>query len=523
MKYLLPLLLVFGIACNNPNQRSRSGELVLPLPRVIDKGGIYSGTQKADSVNPAVLITTSEPVEIRNSNITGIGSQQAIKMYGYTTTYIHDNTINQIHGPDGNQMAKSVFNYKLRRFKFENNDVTGGSGLSIQDFDDTGLGDSIIVRFNRGKNMSKAKADGSDGGDHAQFIQLNTVRGFKYAEIAWNECINNPFESWVEDIVSVINSEGALIWIHDNFFKGNYPYAAAENNVQGVRNYTGSTITAETNGDGARANQLCKNILVENNTLLESGNAALNFTSTVNCHGRGNRIVTSGILPNGIKPNYFWSATWIGNGAGIQENLIMTNSIKGNYIMYAHLAGGNTYPYIGRQDERSLRGNTEWGMNRMPPGLNTYGPDRPVTSADIIAEHVLWDKKVSDSAKRIGNIQKEPVPVKPTPVEPEPVKPEPIPELSMYHGDLKKGSIAVLSATGNLGTYKIITYTSSNLVIFSITKNILKPTDFTVKGIAAGSATATVTLTNLAGVVITKTFTVKVLPLGDATSFNIIL
>jgi parallel beta-helix repeat protein len=84
--------------------------------------------------------------------------------------------------------------------------------------------ETVRVRYNKAKNIDGRYRNSGRG--MVQFCVLNNVRSVKNIEIAWNEVINKPNESAVEDNINMHLSSGTSdspILIHDNYIQGAYP------------------------------------------------------------------------------------------------------------------------------------------------------------------------------------------------------------------------------------------------------------------------------------------------------------
>src|SRR6185436_7803111 len=72
------------------------------------------------------------------------------------------------------------------------------------------------------------------GFDRVQFFQMGVCSGISSVEIAWNQVINEPGNSRVEDTISVYKSSGTSaspIQIHDNYLQGAYTIKPAQKNT----------------------------------------------------------------------------------------------------------------------------------------------------------------------------------------------------------------------------------------------------------------------------------------------------
>ena len=103
---------------------------------------------------------------------------------------------------------------------------------------------TIVIRSNRARNLNGLLSDGNGGylpGEGAnrsvsRFIQLDNVQAVPGIDVGWNEVINYPGRSLVEDNIDVKRSSGTPnqpLEIHDTYIQGAYPYQAAQDAYNG--------------------------------------------------------------------------------------------------------------------------------------------------------------------------------------------------------------------------------------------------------------------------------------------------
>ncbi len=110
----------------------------------------------------------------------------------------------------------------------ENCEFENTAGIKFSSIHASGA--SIVVRRNRVRNVVRDSSQGL-----RQFVQLAEVTSAA-VEISWNEVVNEPGKSEVEDVISIFKSHG--VNVHDNYFKGGYPL------VNGA-DYSGAGLTIE--------------------------------------------------------------------------------------------------------------------------------------------------------------------------------------------------------------------------------------------------------------------------------------
>ena len=258
-------------------------------PLVITEGGTYSGHFESHSSNvSAVTIMTSEPVIIENAVIRSAG-------HLISAPLVHANvTIRNVVGealpptragiPPGRFLHAEGYGY----VNVENSTMTGTSGIYLAA---SQPGATVRIVGNLAFDIDGRLADGQggyDGNDYVQFVQLNQGHDLVDSEIAWNQVVNRPGHSRVEDVISLYRTTGTAqtpIRIHHNYIRGAFPEDAAtgaysgggimlgdqggayqhayENVVVGTSNY-GVAIS------GGRHNRIDDNLVVSTG-LLEDG------------------------------------------------------------------------------------------------------------------------------------------------------------------------------------------------------------------------------------------------------------
>jgi hypothetical protein len=277
-----------------------SATVVTPYagPIVITAGGTYTGSwQSLDPNVPAIEIETSEPVIILNSSIRSRGD--LIKATGDGANLTIRNTAGYALNPNVRNQAPGRF---LRvdgfaRVTVENCYLEGTAGIYVAGYvGDHTSAQTVKILRNRALNIDGRFSDGNGGfltgpDDHSftQFFQINGVRDLTGAEIAWNEVINEPGKSRVEDNISVHDSSGTSaspLLIHDNYIQGAYPADPAHDAT-----YTGGGIMLSDNGSSY--------VRAYNNQVIATSNYGIAISSGHDNAMYRNRILSSGLLPDG--------------------------------------------------------------------------------------------------------------------------------------------------------------------------------------------------------------------------------
>ena len=367
-------------------------------PIVISRGGTYSGHWESVNPNvPAVLITTSDPVVIENSVIRSWGD-----LIQVSAAVAHVTVRNNF----GYGITPFLANRHAGRFlevdgfasvTVENNYLQGTAGILLTDYEgDHSASQTVKVIGNVVRNIDGRIRDGAGGftndlnpDDYAQFVQIANSVDLRNAEIAWNEVVNNPWESQVEDVVSIYATTATAdspLLIHDNYIQGGY---SANPGADGE--FSGGGIMLSDNGSAW--------VRAYDNQVLETTNYGIAITSGHDNLFYDNRIISSGLLPDGtqVAAQNVGALIWNANA----ETTFTNNSGYGNYIgwMQGYDRNDTWTPDAtawtdapGWPDgvEINLDATTaEWALWQQKVAANsvTLGADRTGVSAPIIITH----------------------------------------------------------------------------------------------------------------------------------------
>ena len=354
---------------------------------IITRGGTYTGGEYE-----SIAINTSEPVVIEN--LTLRGGRHLI-----TSHYKHANvTIRNVrgYGVNPNVAGKSAGRFaSLEGFDhvaIENCHMEGTSGVYLLDYaGDRSAANTVKILRNRAKNIDGRKSDGKGGyqtgGEKAaelvQFVQLDKVRHVPEVEIAWNEVINEPGKSRVEDVINIYLSSGTKespIKIHDNFIRGAYPLDPATESFSG-----GGILLA----DGiAKDNASGDPAFVEafDNQILDTVNYGIAVSAGHDCSVYRNRIVSAGVLPDGrrIAAQNVGAYVWDSYKAG--ETRFYNNTGRDNLI--------------GWKDKSGKR--NDWWKPHAAAWENNESWPSPLNYAVYQAEWKRWQEKQDAAGFTLG-------------------------------------------------------------------------------------------------------------------------
>ncbi|MBR0571549.1 hypothetical protein KB205_13015 [Microvirga sp. STS03] len=355
-------------------------------PIVITKGGTYTGNWESNNADvPAVDIQTSEPVVIINSNIRSAGI--LIKSWYHNA----DITIKITNGY-GLSPTPYTGSAKTRRFValndfknlvIENCYLEGTAGIGVGDnYRGNGTPDQTIrIRYNLVKNIDGRVYAGTV---HSQFVQFNFKGSLPHAEISWNQVINEPNRSLVEDNINIFNSRGTAaspIKIHNNYIQGAYPLFAADSS------FSGGGILMD--GDG-NLKTCTAYVEAYENHLVNLGNYSMGIASGNNIRYHHNRAINAATFEDGEKflmyTSGFWSLDYYKKGT------TFSNSIDNNTI------GVMAWEWPdNRRDFSDIKGAIV--------AENTHITGT-ITTQHEAAEFGIWQQKLKVNAITLGPVGK---------------------------------------------------------------------------------------------------------------------
>jgi hypothetical protein len=339
---------------------------------VITRGGKYTGNYSS------IEVKTREPVVIENATLRGTGT---LISSHYRAANL---TIRNVRGsgPDEKQHAGRFASLEgFNNVVIENCLLEHTTGIYLLDYagDRTEKNTIKIVR-NRVTNIDGRKNDGK--AELVQFVQLDKCRHVPAAEIAWNEVVNEPGKSCVEDNISIYLSSGtpkSPIAIHNNFIRGAYPASPATGGYSGGGIMLGDGVAKEgADGDSSYVHAF-------ENQVLDTVNYGIAISAGHDCRMYRNRIVSAGVLPDGkkIAAQNVGAYVWDSYKAG--QDHFFNNGGSENVIGWVKGAVRNDWWRPGAQ---------EWDKNENWPD--------PITPAVYDAEWKLWQEKLKTANVLVG-------------------------------------------------------------------------------------------------------------------------
>ena len=287
---------------------STIGEVVWSDPIVITEGGTYSGNwQSTDAKTPAVTVATTAPVTIENAHIRSLGGLIKTTVAGSNLTVRNSLGVAVNAAVKGQPNGVFLEVASPTRLDVENNYIENAQGgVIVHGYaGNRDGGQTIVIRANRARNMNGLLSDGNGGylpgegsnRSQARFIQFDSVQSVPGIDVGWNEVINYPGHSLVDDNIDLYRSGGTAnqpLEIHDTYIQGAYPYRPAQDA------YTGGGIKTEGRaGDNAQEAPAFNSI--HDNQVVGTVNYGIQFAAGHDNVAANNRVISSGLLGDGTK------------------------------------------------------------------------------------------------------------------------------------------------------------------------------------------------------------------------------
>ena len=366
---------------------SATPAIVYSGPIVITSGGTYSGNWQSNNPNvAAVTISTTAPVIINNSNIQSMGNLIETGVSGVNLTVENTSGYGLNPGVAGDSPGRFVYAYQFSNMVIENDYLQSTSGINLVQHQGSG---TVTITNNSALNIDGRISNGTggwmtgntEGTDWiwAQFVQLNNIYSLAGINIAWNQVINQPENSRVEDNISIYESSGTSsspILLHDNYIQG--AYNIDPTNTGSGWGYTGGGIML---GDGGTTtlSQASGYVQAYNNIVVSTTNYGIAIEAGHNETIYDNTIISSGLLPNGqtIADRNVGVIIW--NLYGTSSGVFNNDSGYGNVIGW--VGPGGTGNDSWTPDATSLTNNTDFSG--------------AVTLSTEAAEWTFWQNKLA--------------------------------------------------------------------------------------------------------------------------------
>jgi hypothetical protein len=407
---LVPLMLAgLIVGCGQTALIERPQSVTYQGPITITKGGTYSGNwQSLDPDVSAVEIQTEAPVIIENSNIRSMG--KLIHAPGNNSKITVRNTRAVGLNPNrrGQIQDRFIATHNSDWLIVEHNDLEGSLGIHVNAYAGNRDGTQTIkVRYNRVRNLMGQASDGQGGYlpgntlhvdmDFANLVQLYDVRDVPGIEIAWNEVINEPRKSRVEDTINFCRSGGRTdSWaeVHDNYIQGGYAFDPSDTS------YTGAGINTGDCADGTPFGF----VRTHDNQVVSFASGGTGSPPGYKYDTFHNRVVSAGVLADGTPLHGIGLSVWdpSGNSKGLYSNYPVHDNVVG--VVRNEGPGGHVYRCDGWWPEESKveDGSDVWCKSGW---FNNESLPDPITLETEKAEWPRWQQKLAAGNVTLGPIQ----------------------------------------------------------------------------------------------------------------------
>jgi hypothetical protein len=382
---------------------SSMGNIEWSGPLTITQGGTYSGNWKSTNPQtPAVSIATTQPVLIQNSYITGPADLISDPVYGNNVTVknvigvgVNPNVKGQPNGIFVDAQNPSLLD--VENCYFENVEY----GVWVRGYGGNYNGtQTVTIVNNRGRNIVGTESDGNGGtlpGESnwawAHAIQLSTMPSVPGINIAWNEIINYPYQSLVNENLSMYDAGGTSnspAQTHDNYIQGGYPYNPVSDS------YNGGGITTDGSGSDTVQTAAAFNNFY-NNQVVGTIGIGIEIGSGHDNAAYNNRVVSSGLLPNGTQiPSQNVGLSLYDVYGNIQNGSMYNDN------MYNNTAGWMCWASRCAWD--GFRNDAYFPDNIGDYALNPSITANPITLQMEAAEYTAWQAKLSSNGVVVGPV-----------------------------------------------------------------------------------------------------------------------
>lgn len=411
------------VACTVMSNKPSKEPIVYGTPLVITKRGTYSGNWESKDFNiAAVTIKTSDPVIIEKCHVRGTGTLITTRVSAQENQSRANVTVRNCYGhgvpPSAPDRAPGMFFIAVwfDRVDIENNHLEGTRGIWLVGQGKAGAQKKVKVLRNRAKNIDGRTTGGvrcgpanpqgfisNNGMCGASFVQIGSVLKVPDMEVGWNEVINEPYKSHVEDIINIYNSSGTAnspLLIHDNYIQGAYPANPVTDS------YTGSGINAGDSDNNVTADMTSAYVRAYKNQVVSTANVGMFIAAGHDSQLYNNRVVSSGYLSDGkpIKNHFTGMYVW-----DCCYNLLS----KSPPVFYNNYAYKNTlgYAYIGRDGkphrsdsmfDNPKFNNCSTNSNGTSKCTRNQSLPEPITANTEKGELQRWRDKISINKILIG-------------------------------------------------------------------------------------------------------------------------
>jgi hypothetical protein len=317
---------------------SSIGDVDWSAPIVITRGGTYTGNwQSTDGNTPAITVATTAPVIIENAHMRGVGNLITTSVAGTNLTVRNSLGVAMNAATKGQPNGIFLEVNSPARLDVEGNYIENArGGVIVHGYAGNRDGEqTIVIRANRARNLNGLLSDGhgsylpGEGTNRSQarFIQFDTVQSVPGIDVGWNEVINYPGLSLVDDNIDVYRSSGTAnrpLEIHDSYIQGAYPYKAAQDA------YAGGGIKTEGGANDTDQEAPAFNN-IHDNQVVGTVSYGIKFAAGHDNIAANNHVISSGLLTDGTRI----AAQDVGLASSGPNPTMYNNTMRDNLVGWA--------------------------------------------------------------------------------------------------------------------------------------------------------------------------------------------
>jgi hypothetical protein len=300
-------------------------------------------------------------------------------------------------GVNGKQRGKFLYAYKAMAISVTHCTM---SGVSFGVYLDGSTLTTLSISNNVANDMEDRASDGLGGlmdkrPGLGHFVIIGKSVAVNGGDISWNQVIDTPGESSVEDVINIFQTHGASnaqpIRIHDNYLQGMSSPANSDDN------YTGSGIMMD--GSSNDLQSATGFVTIDNNQIVHSANAGIGINTGHDISVTGNSIVSCGKDSSG---------SWIATTSA--QATVMWNENKSSIYFNTSISG--TTGGLVRPDKSGRAQIADiWSPDASAANNNIVGPNAFTNpcmvggddSLDPESEaHAQWSAKLVSAGETVG-------------------------------------------------------------------------------------------------------------------------
>jgi Chitobiase/beta-hexosaminidase C-terminal domain len=374
------------------------GEIDWSTPIVITRGGTYSGDwQSTDPEVAPVIVATTDPVILQDSHLSGAGNLIQVTIKGADLTVRNSLGLGQTDPLNRYPNGVLLEVNSPARLDVENNymeNVRGG--ILVHGYSGSPEGrQTLVIRANRARSFGARPGDDmsasyADRVTSSSFAELDGVQSVAGVDLGWNEVINYQSRGRVGDVVLLYRSSGTAnnpLEIHDSYIEGAY-----QDQPKGAHFGGGIKVDGDADDTPEKSSAFAS---IHDNQVVGTVSYGIAFAAGHNNVAANNRIVSSGLLPDGTKI----TGRRVGlSNSDAYDNLgngsLYNNSMHDNLVGWACWSEACTQ--VGnRQDQNFPAAPGEYSDNSVLPPIR-------ITRATEESEYSIWTSKLAAAGVKVG-------------------------------------------------------------------------------------------------------------------------